>query len=300
MDRRGFIRSLFGLRGALEVSEQAAEARSSASFFWSDIKTGQIGFPTGLHVPAERPGSLMKLVAAAALLDEGLINTNITFECTGTHRIGKEDVHCQKPHGKIDIVHAIGMSCNIFFAQASKNLTVPAFLAKAKALGLDSSCGGRHSGEFPVKPEHASLHYVLGLAPDFLPNALQLMRLAALVGIKPGAKLPVLHSAENFDLVEREAGMVSPLTELSHRVLLDGMRLCVSVGTAKKLDPEDKLHIAAKTGTITHGNKFQSYVIGFFPYDAPRHAFVLQAQAGTSQDSAVPRAKEFLHSTTWP
>lgn len=242
----------------------------------------------------------MKLVAAAALLDEGLINTSVTHECTGTYRIGKEDVHCQKAHGKVDIVHAIGLSCNIFFAHASKTLTVAAFLDKARALGLASECGGRHSGDFPVKPEHSSLHYVLGLAPDFLPNALQLMRLAALIGVKPGARLPVLHSAENFDLVERESGLVSPLSEHAHRLIVDGMRLCVSAGTARKLDPEDKLHIAAKTGTISHGNKFQSYVIGFFPYEAPRHAFVLQAQAGTSQDSAVPRAKEFLHSTVWP
>lgn len=299
IDRRGFIRSIFGLTGALEVAG-AASAKSSASIFWSDLKSGQIGFPTGLHVPQERPGSLMKLVAAAALLDGGLINTSVTHECTGTYRIGHEDVHCQKAHGRLDIVHALGLSCNIFFAQASKHLTVSAFLDKARALGLATECGGRDSGAFPHNPEHASLHYVLGLAPDLMPNALQLLRLAALVGIKPGGKLPVLHSAENFDLVEKESAITSPLSERSHKVIVEGMRLCVTAGTARKLDPENKLHIAAKTGTITHGNKFQSYVIGFFPFDAPRHAFVLQAQAGTSQDSAVPRAHDFLYSTEWP
>ncbi len=301
IDRRGFIRSLFGITGALPVAQQMAEAKGQTSFYWCNFKTGQVGFPTGLFVPEERPGSLMKLVAAAALIDEGLTHANETFECTGIYNVGKEAVHCQNAHGKIDIVQAIGRSCNIYFAQATKRLTTRAFLAKAAQLGLDKPCAGRHSGAFPAKPaESSSLHYVLGLAPDFKPNALQLMRLAALVAIAPGAKLPVLHSAENLDLLEQEKPMVSPLSAESHRVLSAGMRLSATEGTARKLDVDDQLKIAAKTGTTPHGNKFQSYVIGYFPVDKPAHAFALYAPSGTSQDSAVPKAKEFLFSTTWP
>jgi len=301
IDRRGFIRSLFGITGALPVAQQMAEAKGQTSFYWCNFKTGQVGFPTGLFVPEERPGSLMKLVAAAALIDEGLTHANETYECTGTYNMGKEAVHCQNAHGKIDIVQAIGRSCNIYFAQATKRLTTRAFLAKAAQLGLDKPCAGRHSGAFPAKPtESNSLHYVLGLAPDFKPTALQLMRLAALVAIAPGAKLPVLHSAENLDLLEQEKPMVSPLSAESHRVLSAGMRLSATEGTARKLDVDDQLKIAAKTGTTPHGNKFQSYVIGYFPVDKPAHAFALYAPSGTSQDSAVPKAKEFLFSTTWP
>lgn len=301
IDRRGFIRSLFGITGALPVAQQMAEAKGQTSFYWCNFKTGQVGFPTGLVVPEERPGSLMKLVAAAALIDEGLTHANETYECTGTYNVGKEAVHCQNAHGKIDIVQAIGRSCNIYFAQATKRLTTRAFLAKAAQLGLDKPCAGRHSGAFPIKPvESSSLHYVLGLAPDFKPTALQLLRLAALVAIAPGAKLPVLHSAENLDLVESEKPMVSPLTSESHRVLSAGMRLSATEGTARKLDVDDHLKIAAKTGTTPHGNKFQSYVIGYFPFDKPAHAFSLYSPSGTSQDSAVPKAKEFLFSTTWP
>ena len=210
IDRRGFIRSLFGITGALPVAQQMAEAKSQTSFFWCNFKTGHVGFPTGLSVPTERPGSLMKLVAAAALIDEGLTHANEVFECTGTHNVGKEAVHCQNAHGKIDIVQAIGRSCNIYFAQATKRLTTRAFLAKAAQFGLDKPCAGVLSGPFPLKPaESSSLHYVLGLAQDLKPNALQLMRLAALVATTPGAKLPVLYSAENLELLEREANGVS-------------------------------------------------------------------------------------------
>ncbi len=301
IDRRGFIRSLFGITGVLPVAQQMAEARGQVSFFWCNLNNGQVGFPTGLSVPTERPGSIMKLVAAAALIDEGLYHGNEKYQCTGTYTIGKEAVHCQNAHGKIDLTQAIGKSCNIFFAQATKHLTARAFLDKARQFALDKPCAGTASGAFPTEPSQSgSLHYVLGLAPDLTPSALQLMRLAALVGIAPGAALAPLHSAENLDLKAKEPLFVSPLTALSHKVLADGMRLSATAGTAKKLDEGDKLKVAAKTGTTPHGNKFQSYVIGYFPYDKPAHAFVLYAPSGTSQDSAVPKARGYLMSTTWP
>jgi hypothetical protein len=51
IDRRGFIRSLFGITGALPVAQQMAEAKGQTSFYWCNFKTGQVGFPTGLFVP---------------------------------------------------------------------------------------------------------------------------------------------------------------------------------------------------------------------------------------------------------
>ncbi len=301
INRRGFIRSLFGITGALPVAQQMAEARSQVSFFWCNLNNGQVGFPTGLVVPKERPGSIMKLVAAAALIDEGLYHGNEKYECTGTYRVGKESVHCQNAHGRIDLTQAIGKSCNIFFAQATKHLTARCFLDKAKQFALDKPCAGTASGAFPAEPtQTASLHYLLGLAPDLTPSALQLMRLAALIGIAPGATLAALHSAENLDMKAKEPLYTSPLTAQSHKVLAEGMRLSATSGTAKKLDVDDKLKVAAKTGTTPHGNKFQSYVIGYFPCDKPAHAFVLFSPSGTSQDSAVPKARDYLMSTTWP
>jgi cell division protein FtsI/penicillin-binding protein 2 len=79
------------------------------------------------------------------------------------------------------------------------------------------------------------------------------------------------------------------------------MELCLREGgTAAKLDPENKMHIAAKTGTSPDGNKFQSWIIGYFPTDNPKHAFCLNSLAGNSQEAAVPQAHKFLFATTWP
>jgi cell division protein FtsI/penicillin-binding protein 2 len=299
--RRGFMRSVFGI-GTLRATEGKAMARDSAAFFWCNIKNGQVGFPTGFSVPHERPGSIMKLIAAAALLEEGLFNPNQLLECTGTYRVGHEDVHCQKAHGKIDIVQALGFSCNVFFARATHSLSTRAFLAQARALGLASGCAGRPAGTFPDEGQRrdSALHYVLGLADDLKPSSLALLRLAALIGVGPGGTLPPLHSAEDVELKEKEAPFNNPLGRHTNDVLSNGMRLCAREGTARKLDQGDKLKLAAKTGTTPHGNKFQSVLIGFFPVDDPKHAICLVSPAGTSQDSAVPKAREFLNSTAWP
>ena len=81
--RRGFLKSIFGLRGAVEAKSAVAKEKVvvrhvAPVFVWADLKTGQVGFPTGLHLGAGRPGSLMKIVAAAALHEEGLVNPNQT------------------------------------------------------------------------------------------------------------------------------------------------------------------------------------------------------------------------------
>lgn len=306
LNRRGFIRSLFsiGSIGAASSSEAQVQAKGKSVFLWCDLHSGHVGFPTGLDAPAIRPGSIAKLIAAASLVEDGF-NTNLQFECTGTYKVSgvKElgEVHCQFAHGRLDLRRALAFSCNCFFAQATRSLTTRAFLAKARALGLASPVAGRSSGLFPAVESETkpSLPYVLGLAADFKPNCLQLMRLAGLIAIGPGERLPVLHSSENFELKDREKPLAVALTRKSAELLRSSMRLSVQEGTSSKLDPQDKMQIAAKTGTTDHGKKFQSQIIGFFPYDKPRNAFCLFSPAGTSVDAAVPEASNLILSTSW-
>ena len=299
--RRGFLRSLFGLTTAVEstaVETDPAEARAHARgrCFWADLRTGQIGFPSGLNLGSAAPGSLMKLVAAAAFHEEALINPNETVECRGSATVRKHPVACQFAHGAINLPHAIGKSCNIYFAEMSSRLHAKAFLDYARRFGLDQAVAGNPSGPFPSKYEHDSLNYVLGLADDFRPNALQVLRMSALIGAR--GQLAHLHSAE--EPASDAPPFILKLSEGTWSLLAKGMELAVREGTAKKLDPENKLHIAAKTGTTRHGTKFQSWVTGFFPLENPHYAFCVLSPNGTSMEAAVPAAREFLFATTWP
>src|ERR1700733_12295901 len=186
--RRGFLRSLFGLTTAVEgtTAEPAVEAKvkPTGRWFWADLRTGQIGFPSGLTLGNAGPGSLMKLIAAAALLEGTLVNPNEPIECRGSAVVRKQPVACQFAHGAINLPHAIGKSCNIYFAEMSSRITPKAFLDYAHRFGLDQPVAGRPSGPFPEKAGGDSLNYVLGLSDDFQPNALQILRMSALVGVR--------------------------------------------------------------------------------------------------------------------
>ncbi|HEY9679417.1 MAG TPA: penicillin-binding transpeptidase domain-containing protein [Drouetiella sp.] len=302
--RRKFLKSIFGLRAMIEDSAEA-EAKTSAKgkvippsapvFIWGDLKNGNVGFPTGLNLGGGLPGSVMKLIAAAAMHEEGLINPNHIYECSGHITMHDETFNCLHAHGRVNLTHAIAKSCNVYFVQAAEKLSSAMFLQYAKRFGLDQPCARRGKGAFPEKPVHPSYKYVLGLAEDLSPNSLQLMRIAALVATKGDA--PFFHSADDVEPGER---FKIELSEGTWHRLQQGMQLACSEGTAIQLDPEHRLHTAAKTGTVPRGTKFTSWIIGYFPIDNPKNVFVLNSTAGTSQEAAVPQAHKFLYGTTWP
>lgn len=297
MGRRDFLKSMLGLGGILEVSEASAKpAIGRTIFFWSDLKTGQVGFPTGFMVEAGLPGSVMKIVAASALLEERLISPNETIDCKGHATIQGRKINCLFAHGKVDAVHAIAQSCNVYFATASKSMSQSLFLSYASKLGLDSSVGSVKSGLFPKPEKSTAWPFVLGLSPHLHPNGLQLMRLSAIVATC--GDVPHLHSAE--ENAQGKPRLKIEFSDLTWGRLQQGMELAVREGTAHKLDPSNKLHVAAKTGTAPAGKKFQSWVTGYFPSENPRYAFCLGATSGTSSEVAVPKAKEFLFATEWP
>jgi penicillin-binding protein 2 len=85
-----------------------------------------------------------------------------------------------------------------------------------------------------------------------------------------------------------------------YKIIKNGMRQVVAsdIGTAKTLNmPFTKL--AAKTGTAEFGkNKeyIHSWVVGFFPYDKPKYAFVFMMEKSKADkpDPATIVARDFL------
>jgi penicillin-binding protein 2 len=73
-----------------------------------------------------------------------------------------------------------------------------------------------------------------------------------------------------------------PIDEKNFEIVREGMRLSALEGTAKALNLE-YLKIGGKTGTAELGTTKQtvnSWVTGFFPYDNPRYAFIVQMEKG--------------------
>ena len=68
------------------------------------------------------PGSIFKVVTAAAALEEIEDIRDQTFTCTGEVDYGTYDVTCEKVHGKLDFDSALAQSCNCAFSQIVEQL----------------------------------------------------------------------------------------------------------------------------------------------------------------------------------
>ena len=63
------------------------------------------------------PGSTFKMVLAAAALDEGVVDTTWTVTCRGQFRYGNKIFKDLHVHGRVNILDALKVSCNVFFYQ---------------------------------------------------------------------------------------------------------------------------------------------------------------------------------------
>jgi peptidoglycan glycosyltransferase len=68
------------------------------------------------------PGSIFKIVTAAAALEEIGDIREQTFTCTGEVDYGAYDVTCEKVHGKLDFDSALAQSCNCAFSRIVEQL----------------------------------------------------------------------------------------------------------------------------------------------------------------------------------
>ncbi|MGI6227698.1 MAG: peptidoglycan D,D-transpeptidase FtsI family protein, partial [Peptococcales bacterium] len=66
------------------------------------------------------PGSIFKVITAAAALEEGIVNPETKFVCTGSSSDFR--VQCPRPHGEITFSQAMERSCNVTFVQIGLEL----------------------------------------------------------------------------------------------------------------------------------------------------------------------------------
>ena len=77
------------------------------------------------------------------------------------------------------------------------------------------------------------------------------------------------------------------IPEQYFQIVREGMRQAATEGTASRLNLPF-IKVAAKTGTAQLGlakNKVNSWVLGFFPYEHPRYAFVVLMENGPATNT---------------
>jgi len=88
---------------------------------------------------AYTPGSIFKLVTAAAALENIPDIENKHYLCEGRIAIGPDSITCLKAHGRVSLQEALAVSCNAFFAGTALELGAETLQKYAEACGFNNS-----------------------------------------------------------------------------------------------------------------------------------------------------------------
>ncbi|UCC66689.1 MAG: penicillin-binding protein 2 [Deltaproteobacteria bacterium] len=95
------------------------------------------------------PGSVFKIVTAAAGLEEGVITPETSLSCSGIYYFGKRGYQCWRRggHGTVNLYRGLTESCDIYFYQVGERLGVERLSRYAKGFGLGKPTGIDLTGE---------------------------------------------------------------------------------------------------------------------------------------------------------
>ncbi|MBI4351045.1 MAG: penicillin-binding protein 2 [Elusimicrobia bacterium] len=97
------------------------------------------------------PGSIFKIVTAAAVLESGRVRPDEKFHCPGWYDAGSRVFKCweKKGHGDVAFVEGLSKSCDVYFYNASQRAGALAIERQARAFRLGQISGIQLPGEKP-------------------------------------------------------------------------------------------------------------------------------------------------------
>ncbi len=294
LGRRNFLRSLIGM-ASVQSEPDHWQKPIPDTFIWANLKTGQIGFPTGFANIDVLSGSLFHLVTAACLVQINCADDK--HICNGNFEQNENTFTCPASHGDVDIASALSLNCQVFFAKAASNLMAKDLLNTADRLGLISQVGDFQAGVSPVSAnlDRASASLIAtGMSPIFRPSPLQYLRLTSYIATS--GILPRLHSAENP--AEGVESVPPDITEPTWQKLRAGMLASAQEGACQSLDSVQTLRLSAIGSAVKHSKAYVSWLTGFFPNEEPRYAFLALNESETANGNAFHLAQVYL-SANW-
>lgn len=248
------------------------------------------------------PGSVFKIVTAAAALEAGLTSPEERFFCSG--EFGRYHLSCPhgKEHGSLTLAQGFAVSCNTVFATLAERLSGAQLQASALALGLGRDIGWQAAdtlgqpllrplaGEQPGRifstlvPDDAGARVQTAIGQrDVTMTPLQAANLVVTLLHGGEVRAPRILQRVAFrngqtlqelpaHLAPASAGAISRGTS---QALLSWMRLVVTEGTGKRLR-STQWPVAGKSGTaqtmVKGVPRNNQWFIGYGPADHPRYA----------------------------
>ncbi len=245
------------------------------------------------------PGSVFKVVTAAAALKTKKVSTSRTFVCTGKLRVGNREFKCWSVHGSQDFYQAMAHSCDVYFYQlglvsgpdALTNLSREFGLSSPTGIDLSHEAGGfvpsrlwKRLSRFENWYDGDTANFAIGQG-FVLTTPLQLARMMAAVANGGYLVTPrVTKKIGDLSLEPKEPKKIN-ISKEDLDVIRNSLRLPVllETGTAHILNIKG-LEVCAKTGTAqVSSGESHGWVAGFFPLAHPRYAYcVILENVGSS------------------
>jgi len=239
-----------------------------------------------------QPGSIMKLVTAAAALQERVITPATTIVCPGALTLGDRTFHCwnRDGHGPMTLLEALMQSCNVYFMQVGRKLGVARLRAAMERVGLSHRTGWlleEQAGHLPSRRLSEGEVALLAIGQgEILLTVLQGAVLASVFAndgwlVEPWVVKTIADRPAPHPSVRRQVGWSAGTLE----GVREGMRRVISdpAGTGHRAFTPH-ISIAGKTGTAqTHiPDQPHGWFVGFCPVEHPRVAMAIVAEHGGS------------------
>ena len=268
-----------------------------------------------------QPGSLFKIVVAAAALEEKLVDLFDKFYCPGGITVEGLFIPCSRLHRgeEITLVEAFAHSCNTVFIQLALRLGPEKIIALAENLGLGRPTGipvEERPGSLPSREDLASPRCLANMAlgqGEVMTSPLQMAVVVSAVAnggrrVQPRLVLALTDDSgrrtRNY-LPRRGEYVFSPAT--AHR-LKYLMQAVVEQGTARSVSLPGE-PVGAKTGTAQSGRVtgegreiLNYWIAGLYPLDQARAVIVVFAdelKEGTVQEVFGKVVQALSRSSLW-
>lgn len=238
---------------------------------------------------AYTPGSVFKLVTAAAAIDNLENIDTMVYKCEGEKLINGAKVTCPEPHGNVTLEQALAKSCNISFAEISLELGGKTLQKYAEKAGFNSSLkiDGIKTGVGKVDVSEAEggdlawagigqysdtanpmnfMAYVGSIANDGVRVTPKLISNKGIISVLPGDGIQEKRILSKETAEKLVAMMRNNVTEVYGENNYKGLELCAKSGTAEV--GEDK--------------KPHAWFVGFLDREDCPFAFVVVVENGGS------------------
>ncbi len=271
---------------------------------------------------AYTPGSTFKPLTSIAALEEGIITPNTKIEDLGVYKYYAPSYqptcliwkNTGKTHGLINVSEAIGVSCNYFFYDVGRRLTIDKISHYAKGFGLGQTTGielAESEGIVASKEFRESrnmewypgdtLQAAIGQSDNMFTPAQLASYVSTIINKGNRYALHLVKDIRNYKTGEivykNEPYLISKfeISDSTVEAVKDGMRRVTEDGTAKAVFEDFPIAVGGKTGTaeVSSGSDTVLFV-GFAPYDNPKIAVAVVLEHGATSRYAAQVARDMF------